>query len=678
MSNPAVSILVRSHNDREFIGRTLDMLLRQRCTLSFEVISCDDNSSDGTAEIIASFRQVRRVERPRGKYFPGRTLNHMVRHSRGEIIVFNNADAVPLEECFLEKLIAPLTAGRADMVYANQLPRPDAETLVRKDNERAFGDGRIAAEWNFFFSLASAAVRGELVRRYPFDETISYSEDVEWAYRLKKRIVYVPEAVVEHSHNYTIDELKRRFYGEGMADARIFGQVPSWYQTLGSAAAETFRDWLYLLKNHGRAGDFLQAPKRRFIQRYFYRRGAKDFKPEFKVAHVVRRFTFGEWGGTETVVWQSVRMLKKYGITSEILCTSALSEAGTEMAEGVPIRRFSYFYPCFPMTAQSREALDKKGGNPFSPGLLRQLKQGKYDIIHIHCGGRLSGQSVRVARKLHIPCVVSLHGGAVNVPEEEIRKMLLPVRHKFNYGGIYDRIYRIDPVAECDSVLVLNKTEQKKLSGLYPEQKIIYMPNGVNIPEKGDLPEVRKEWGIPAERKLILCISRIDYQKDQKILLSLLKRLIDEGENVHLLLIGPVTSQWYCDEIKAMATAEKLNDHFILIPGLPPGDSRLEAARRTADCFILPSLHEPFGIAAQEAWASGTPLITSDSGGLKDFVVDGRNGLLFPAGDLEALYQAYRKLDRKLAIQALADVRLYSWAHLTGKLAELYRRLKNG
>ena len=45
-----------------------------------------------------------------------------------------------------------------------------------------------------------------------------------------------------------------------------------------------------------------------------------------KIAHIVRRFTFSEWGGTESVVWNIARQQKAQGLTPEILCTSALDK----------------------------------------------------------------------------------------------------------------------------------------------------------------------------------------------------------------------------------------------------------------------------------------------------------------------------------------------------------------
>ena len=79
---------------------------------------------------------------------------------------------------------------------------PDAFAVVRKDYERAFGDGSVSRKWHKFFSLVSSAFRKEELLQNPFDETFQYSEDSQWVNRREVTIVYVPEAVVEHSHNY--------------------------------------------------------------------------------------------------------------------------------------------------------------------------------------------------------------------------------------------------------------------------------------------------------------------------------------------------------------------------------------------------------------------------------------------------------------------------------------------
>ncbi len=277
MQEHLISILIRSRNDEAFIGKTLDAIFRQKCDYPFEVFVCDDGSTDQTPKIIASFSKALPIQRPNGSYMPGRTLNHLAKHAHGDLIVFNNADAIPQNDNYIQEIVRPLLETDVEAVYANQLSRPDAQYLVRKDNLRAFGDGKIASKWRFFFSMAASATRKTTLTEHPFDETIRYSEDVEWAYRNKLRIAYAKDAIVEHSHNYTIAQLKKRFYGEGYADARIFGTVPSFSRSVMSAGMETLRDWAFILANPAGFREIFTAPIRRWVQKMNYRKGAMDY-----------------------------------------------------------------------------------------------------------------------------------------------------------------------------------------------------------------------------------------------------------------------------------------------------------------------------------------------------------------------------------------------------------------
>lgn len=279
---PFVSILMRARNDELLIERSLKAIFSQKTDLKFEVVVCDDASTDHTREVAARF-PVRFFERPEGPYKPGRTLNPLVRDAKGDIVVFNNSDAVPLDERWLDELLRPLLSDHSHLTFsfANQVPRSDAQALVRKDNERAFGDGKTQATWRFFFSLASSATWRQNLIDVPFDEEIQYSEDVEWTWRNSRRavdpvrIVYCPEARVEHSHNYTFRELAKRFYGEGVADRAIFGDEPSLLREIMSAGRETLRDWVYLARRPKEWGEFPTAPARRLVQRVSHWKGMR-------------------------------------------------------------------------------------------------------------------------------------------------------------------------------------------------------------------------------------------------------------------------------------------------------------------------------------------------------------------------------------------------------------------
>ena len=267
-----ISVLMRSHNDTAYIRKTVEALLSQEVDDSVEIISCDDHSTDGTAEYLAGVPQLRRIAPPEGRYVPGKTLNYMVSFARGEYIVFNNGDAIPQHKEYLQNLVMPLKNREVDCVFANQIARADAFAVVKKDYERAFGDGSISRNWGRFFSLVSSGFRKERLTETPFNEQIQYSEDSEWVNRNHANIVYVPNAVVEHSHNYTLPEVRKRFFNEGIAD-RQMGKAPiTLLRALRNVAAETMRDYIYIFR-HGNWAELTYPPIYRWVQKMSYYRG---------------------------------------------------------------------------------------------------------------------------------------------------------------------------------------------------------------------------------------------------------------------------------------------------------------------------------------------------------------------------------------------------------------------
>jgi glycogen(starch) synthase len=106
---------------------------------------------------------------------------------------------------------------------------------------------------------------------------------------------------------------------------------------------------------------------------------------------------------------------------------------------------------------------------------------------------------------------------------------------------------------------------------------------------------------------------------------------------------------------------------------------------RSARAAIVPSLYEPFGLVALEAMASGTPVVASDTGGLREIIANEVSGLLFPAGDPEALATAAVRvlsdgaLARRLAAEARSALATRgSWSAAAARTAETYGRAAEG
>ena len=273
-----ISVVVRSHNDAGLIRDTLSRLCAQTVADRMEILLFDDNSTDGTLEIAASFPDVTIIPWDGLPYNPPRVLNRALDTARGKYIVFNNSDAVPCANDIVERIVAYLSDPAVGAVYGNQLPREDAWPLVRKDYERAFGDGSVAASWGFMFSLVFSAVRADVASQFRFDPAFQYSEDIDWALRIRAsglKIVYAADAAVTHSHNYTPEILRKRFYNEGIANGMLYHKRPSFVRSFLGFAVESLRDFRYLLRHHELGYYFFAGIRYRWTQRMSCCRGER-------------------------------------------------------------------------------------------------------------------------------------------------------------------------------------------------------------------------------------------------------------------------------------------------------------------------------------------------------------------------------------------------------------------
>jgi rhamnosyltransferase len=277
-----IAIIMRSYNDAEVIRGTLEALSRQTIR-NFELWNFDSTSNDGTIDIIRKFNRADRIQlNDSATYNPGRVLNEAVATVDADIVVFLNSDATPQDEYWLERLIEPLADPTMGAVFGRQVARSDCRSLFVKDTERAFGDGSESSGWMHFFSMASSAARRTVLERFPFETAITYSEDIEWTYRLRRggyRIRYVPESVAMHSHNYTLGQSYRRHFGEGKAEGYIFreGELNySWLRYfLMPFGMEVMRDLRWACERRS-LDALLHSVPLRFTQKWARWRGQRD------------------------------------------------------------------------------------------------------------------------------------------------------------------------------------------------------------------------------------------------------------------------------------------------------------------------------------------------------------------------------------------------------------------
>ncbi|MDP4598241.1 MAG: glycosyltransferase family 4 protein [Pseudomonadales bacterium] len=348
-----------------------------------------------------------------------------------------------------------------------------------------------------------------------------------------------------------------------------------------------------------------------------------------KVIHIPRRFSATFWGGTETCILNLARAQQASGTDASIFTSQALCPTPAETMQGVDVRRFTYQYPFLGLTPAQVNGFDQSGGNLLSLPLFKALlKTPDVGLLHAHTGKRLGGIIRTAARLKRIPYVITLHGGQFDIPTaiKDARQEQVPTG--FEWGKIPGALLGSRRVLDdAAAIFCVGRGEQRAVASRYPNKRVEYLPNGVDAARFSQTTDTdfRARHQIAAAAELLLCVGRIDPQKNQQLLLQALAHLQVSHPKAHLLLIGHVTDATYASQLHL--TIEKLNlaASVTLLPGLAPDNPELVAAYHAADLFCLPSIHEPFGIVILEAWTAGLPVLASKVGGIPGFTHDGED-----------------------------------------------------
>jgi rhamnosyltransferase len=159
-------------------------------------------------------------------------------------------------------------------VFSRQIPRPDCRMVYASDYERCFGPQRESAKWEHFFSMVSSGIRKSVWAKRGFREDLQYAEDDEftrWCRAEGHAVVFVPDSVAMHSHNYTPGQARKRSFGDARAIGRAWPETRSvawsWGRTVLSGWLNDLRyDVRYALRTR-RLGELPHAMLVRWMQR---------------------------------------------------------------------------------------------------------------------------------------------------------------------------------------------------------------------------------------------------------------------------------------------------------------------------------------------------------------------------------------------------------------------------
>lgn len=231
------SVIIPIKNGGELFKKVVDKVLSQEVEFPYELILVDSGSSDGTLEFAQSVAErednVRLYKIKPEDFGHGKTRNYAASFAAGDFFVFLTQDALPYDETWLQKLVSafkndPEIGGvfGKHLPYENALP-VEKHTIINHF-DKYIGDTwqkikitdiehfKLHTGWYIFFSNNNSAIRKSLFKELKFSE-VEMSEDQNFAKEMLLKgyaKAYAHDAIVYHSHRYTMKEILKRFFDE--------------------------------------------------------------------------------------------------------------------------------------------------------------------------------------------------------------------------------------------------------------------------------------------------------------------------------------------------------------------------------------------------------------------------------------------------------------------------------
>lgn len=283
------------------------------------------------------------------------------------------------------------------------------------------------------------------------------------------------------------------------------------------------------------------------------------------------------------------------------------------------------------------------------------------DIVHVSAPDGLNTGAIRLARRMGVPVVASMHTRFETYFEYYGLGLLRRPAEAW-LRGFYNR---------CDMVLVPN-------AGIADEMRAGGVTSPMRIWSRGVDPQQfgphgrdhawRRRMGLAAHEVAVLFFGRLVAEKGLAMYEAVIAGLRARGLPVRPLVIG--------DGPERERFARRL-DGAVMTGHL--GGKALGRAVASADLFVNPSLTEAFGNVTLEAMASGVPVVAADVAATRALIDNGHSGLLVPPRDAAAYIEAAATLIANperaaaLAHNALATARGFDWAATLDAVIDGYR-----
>ncbi len=341
----------------------------------------------------------------------------------------------------------------------------------------------------------------------------------------------------------------------------------------------------------------------------------------------------------------SFQLARQWARRHEVDCIT--SRAGALRARGVADGVRLYRVPVLgrrDLDAAPMSSLLCYPASGILPG-LELFARRRYDVINTHFAIPSGPLGMALAALCRAPNVVSIHGGDIYDPTKRASP------HRFRPAGMAVRtVLRAADLIVAQSSNTASNALTYYGTDLQPKLRIVPLPFDPPPADYlvGGRDAARTEAGVGADDFCLVSVGRLIARKGYDRLILSLLRLPD---TVRLVLVGdgPLGP-----ELRSLAASNGLGGRVIFAGRVSERDKyrRLLAA----DCYVLSSHHEGFGIVLQEAMCVGLPIVATSHGGQRDILTDGENALLVDDNEPQTLASAVQRLMADAALrQAMAQ-----------------------
>lgn len=295
--------------------------------------------------------------------------------------------------------------------------------------------------------------------------------------------------------------------------------------------------------------------------------------------------------------------------------------------------------------------------------ILKLKKKFDFDLIDSHFAYPDGFAAVLIAKILRKPVAITVRGvDVIRLPKYFLRKLMIT--------------YALNQATRI--ICVSNSLKLKTLELGIPENKIVVIPNGVDISQFKpiDKKTAKTKMNLPLDKYIILSVGGLVERKGYHRVVRVLPNLLKKMPNILYIIIGgPCREGNFGPQLRKLISELAL-EKYIMLAGNRP-HSEIVDWMNAADVFCLMTCNEGWANVFFEALASATPVVTTKIGGNSEVIKGNEFGILIDLdhnGQLEdALIKAYNTTwDKEKMIEYAAS---NTWENVAKKVVNEFEQI---